>query len=69
MDQLASDALFIRWGEFQAGAFGRFAIVVLAIITLIGWFAPMFVRHRGASKSGRTRTRGGSDELRRAGRT
>jgi hypothetical protein len=26
------DALYIRWGKFQAGAFGRPAIVALALI-------------------------------------
>ncbi len=33
-EQLPPDALFIRWGHFQAGAFGRLAIVVLACIVL-----------------------------------
>lgn len=27
-----SDALFIRWGKFQAGVFGRPAIVALALV-------------------------------------
>jgi hypothetical protein len=58
MDQPASDALFISWGEFHAGAFGRFAIVVLAVIVLIGWLG----------RSGHCR-RKASNRLRSFGRT
>jgi hypothetical protein len=45
MDRLAYDALFIRWGEFQTGAFGRVAIVMLAIM-MTRWLAPILVRYR-----------------------
>jgi hypothetical protein len=32
-DQKPPDALFIRWGKFQAGAFGRPAILALIALT------------------------------------
>ena len=30
--RLPYDALFVRWGQFQAGAFGRPAILALVLI-------------------------------------
>jgi hypothetical protein len=44
MDQL--DAIFISYGDFHAGASGRFAIVALIIMILIGWLAPTLLRRR-----------------------
>jgi hypothetical protein len=39
LDQFPRHALFVRWGEFKAGAFGIPAIVVLAMIAAtLGWY-------------------------------
>jgi hypothetical protein len=40
---MTDPSLFIRWGDFQAGASGHFAIIALA--TIVG--AIVFARWRG----------------------
>jgi len=34
-DHSPRDALFIRWGKFEAGAFGRPAVIGLSLISLV----------------------------------
>jgi hypothetical protein len=31
-DQFSKDSIFVSWGEFRAGAVGRFAIVALVVL-------------------------------------
>jgi hypothetical protein len=35
MFEKQSDALFIKWGTFQAGAVGRIAIITLGVLSVI----------------------------------
>jgi hypothetical protein len=43
-DPFPKDALFIKWGRFQAGAFGRLAIIALITILLLAIAA--WIGHR-----------------------
>jgi hypothetical protein len=39
------DAVFVRWGRFQIGAFGKFAIftvLVLAVLVFLARLVPMW---------------------------
>jgi hypothetical protein len=41
-EHLPPDAIFIRWGKFEAGAFGRPAIVAFIVLVMAAfgaWFA------------------------------
>ena len=40
------DAVFVRWGRFQIGAFGKFAIFTVLVLAVLVFLARLVLRER-----------------------